>query len=160
MKGYIVKGIGGFYYVKTEEGVIECKPRGIFRKQKITPVAGDEVTLETENGAQSLPRSHPAKTCLSGRCGQFGCVVPCGQHHPAHPQHTGAGQALGHRRGQGGAARHRLHQADLGEVEFLRSAYERSTLPSLPSATTAGKGWTRSGSGSAGGSAPSAATPV
>ena len=47
MKGYIVKGIGGFYYVKTEEGVIECKPRGIFRKQKITPVAGDEVTLET-----------------------------------------------------------------------------------------------------------------
>ena len=50
MKGYIVKGIGGFYYVKTEEGVIECKPRGIFRKQKITPVAGDEVTLETENG--------------------------------------------------------------------------------------------------------------
>lgn len=26
MKGYIVKGIGGFYYVKTEEGVIECKP--------------------------------------------------------------------------------------------------------------------------------------
>ena len=33
MKGYIVKGIGGFYYVKTKEGVIECKPRGIFRKQ-------------------------------------------------------------------------------------------------------------------------------
>ena len=51
MKGYITKGIGGFYYVKTPEGIVECKPRGIFRKQKITPVAGDEVTLETENGA-------------------------------------------------------------------------------------------------------------
>ena len=50
MNGYIVKGIGGFYYVKTAEGIVECKPRGIFRKQKITPVAGDEVTLETENG--------------------------------------------------------------------------------------------------------------
>ena len=47
---YITKGIGGFYYVKTSEGIVECKPRGIFRKQKITPVAGDEVTLETENG--------------------------------------------------------------------------------------------------------------
>ena len=46
MKGYITKGIGGFYYVKTPEGIVECKPRGIFRKQKITPVAGDEVTLE------------------------------------------------------------------------------------------------------------------
>ena len=36
MTGYITKGIGGFYYVKTSEGVVECKPRGIFRKQKIT----------------------------------------------------------------------------------------------------------------------------
>ena len=43
MNGYIVKGIGGFYYVKTPDGIVECKPRGIFRKQKITPVAGDEV---------------------------------------------------------------------------------------------------------------------
>ena len=61
MKGYIVKGIGGFYYVKTEEGVIECKPRGIFRKQKITPVAGDEVTLETENGAAVIAEIAPRK---------------------------------------------------------------------------------------------------
>ena len=37
MNGYIVKGIGGFYYVKTPDGIVECKPRGIFRKQKITP---------------------------------------------------------------------------------------------------------------------------
>ena len=36
MNGYIVKGIGGFYYVKTPDGIVECKPRGIFRKQKIT----------------------------------------------------------------------------------------------------------------------------
>ena len=34
MNGYIVKGIGGFYYVKTPDGIVECKPRGIFRKQK------------------------------------------------------------------------------------------------------------------------------
>ena len=34
MTGYITKGIGGFYYVKTSEGIVECKPRGIFRKQK------------------------------------------------------------------------------------------------------------------------------
>ena len=54
MKGYIVKGIGGFYYVKTEEGIVECKPRGIFRKQKIAPVAGDEVTVETEHGASVI----------------------------------------------------------------------------------------------------------
>ena len=51
MEGYIKKGIGGFYYVQTSSGLIECKPKGIFRKQRITPVAGDEVELETENGA-------------------------------------------------------------------------------------------------------------
>ena len=39
MNGYIVKGIGGFYYVKTPDGIVECKPRGIFRKQKITPTS-------------------------------------------------------------------------------------------------------------------------
>lgn len=61
MNGYIVKGIGGFYYVKTAEGIVECKPRGIFRKQKITPVAGDEVTLETENGAAVIAQIAPRK---------------------------------------------------------------------------------------------------
>lgn len=61
MNGYIVKGIGGFYYVKTPDGIVECKPRGIFRKQKITPVAGDEVTLETENGAAVIAQIAPRK---------------------------------------------------------------------------------------------------
>ena len=61
MNGYIVKGIGGFYYVKTPDGIVECKPRGIFRKQKITPVAGDEVTLENENGASVIAQIAPRK---------------------------------------------------------------------------------------------------
>lgn len=61
MTGYITKGIGGFYYVKTEQGVVECKPRGVFRKQKITPVAGDNVTLETENGAAVISEIAPRK---------------------------------------------------------------------------------------------------
>lgn len=40
MTNYITKGIGGFYYVKTETGIVECRARGIFRKRGITPVAG------------------------------------------------------------------------------------------------------------------------
>ncbi len=50
MKGYVEKGIGGFYYVNTGDQVLECKAKGIFRKRRISPVAGDRVTLETENG--------------------------------------------------------------------------------------------------------------
>lgn len=61
MNGYILKGIGGFYYVRTSDGVVECKPRGLFRKQKITPVAGDEVTLEMENGAAVIAAIAPRK---------------------------------------------------------------------------------------------------
>ncbi len=50
MKGIIVKGIGGFYYVKTADGKeYECRARGIFRKDGIKPTVGDSV--EFENGS-------------------------------------------------------------------------------------------------------------
>ena len=58
---YIVKGIGGFYYVKTVQGIVECKPRGIFRKKKISPVAGDFVTLEEEAGQAVIAEIAPRK---------------------------------------------------------------------------------------------------
>ena len=45
IKGLIIKGIGGFYYVDTENGIYECRARGIFRKQKITPLVGDRVSI-------------------------------------------------------------------------------------------------------------------
>ncbi len=45
LKGTIVKGIGGFYYVDTEKGVYECRPRGIFRKEGIKPTVGDHVEI-------------------------------------------------------------------------------------------------------------------
>lgn len=46
MKGIIVKGIAGFYYVKVGEKVYQCKARGIFKKDGITPYVGDEVNIE------------------------------------------------------------------------------------------------------------------
>lgn len=63
---YIVKGIGGFYYVKTGGSLVECKPKGIFRKKRITPVAGDIVRLETDGGAPSSRISCRVKMCSSG----------------------------------------------------------------------------------------------
>lgn len=50
--GIIIKGIGGFYYVEAADGIIyECKARGIFRKEKIVPLAGDrvEITVDDNN---------------------------------------------------------------------------------------------------------------
>ncbi len=43
--GLIIKGIGGFYYVEAADRIYECKARGIFRKDGITPLAGDKVKI-------------------------------------------------------------------------------------------------------------------
>ncbi|MGL4878394.1 ribosome small subunit-dependent GTPase A [Paraclostridium dentum] len=45
IEGIITKGIGGFYYIDTSQGVYECRARGIFRKEKITPLVGDNVKI-------------------------------------------------------------------------------------------------------------------
>lgn len=46
MKGKIVKGISGFYYVYVAgTGIYECKAKGIFRNQKIKPLVGDDVEI-------------------------------------------------------------------------------------------------------------------
>ena len=51
--GIILKGIGGFYYVETADGVFECKAKGKFRKAGITPLAGDHVIIEVNQNAES-----------------------------------------------------------------------------------------------------------
>lgn len=51
--GIILKGIGGFYYVKDLDGgsIYECKPRGIFRKDAVTPLPGDKVGYSIQDDA-------------------------------------------------------------------------------------------------------------
>ena len=49
LKGTIIKGIGGFYYVDTTDGIIECRARGKFRKNDVLPTVGDKVLVETED---------------------------------------------------------------------------------------------------------------
>jgi ribosome biogenesis GTPase len=43
--GVILKGIGGFYYVDTSDGIFECRARGKFRKGEISPCVGDRVKI-------------------------------------------------------------------------------------------------------------------
>lgn len=45
LEGIIVKAIGGFYYVKTKEGIIESRARGVFREDDVTPLVGDRVKI-------------------------------------------------------------------------------------------------------------------
>ena len=50
IKGRIMKALSGFYYVQTQDALVECKARGRFRKEKITPLVGDWVELTMEHG--------------------------------------------------------------------------------------------------------------
>lgn len=53
MIGTIIKGIGGFYYVYAEDGEIySCKAKGGFRREKITPLVGDEVEFTPLHGEE------------------------------------------------------------------------------------------------------------
>lgn len=45
IKGTIYKGIGGFYYVQTADGLYECKARGKFKNVNMTPLVGDRVMI-------------------------------------------------------------------------------------------------------------------
>jgi ribosome biogenesis GTPase / thiamine phosphate phosphatase len=48
-EGKIVKALSGFYYVLHNDQLIQCRGRGVFRKNKITPLVGDEVVFQAEN---------------------------------------------------------------------------------------------------------------
>ena len=45
MIGRIVKGVGGFFDVLTDRGIITCKARGHFRKDLLSPMIGDMVEI-------------------------------------------------------------------------------------------------------------------
>ncbi len=66
IEGIIVKGVGGFYYVKTEEDIIECRARGIFREENLTPLIGDKVLIRIsdEDNTGYIEKIQPRKSQL------------------------------------------------------------------------------------------------
>lgn len=46
LTGLIIKGIAGFYYVKSGDAVYRCKARGIFKQRDMKPAVGDTVIME------------------------------------------------------------------------------------------------------------------
>ena len=65
MVGKIIKGIGGFYYVKTDDGeVSECRARGVFRKENIKPFVGDLVEFSKDAKMGYVEKILPRKNML------------------------------------------------------------------------------------------------
>ena len=64
--GTIVKGIAGFYYVKVNETIYECKAKGVFRNINITPYGGDkvEIVLLDEENRGNIVKILPRRNCM------------------------------------------------------------------------------------------------
>ncbi len=63
--GIIIRLLGGFYYVESENQIIECKARGIFRKKGLAPVVGDRVVIDIpKDGYASIKEVLPRKNRL------------------------------------------------------------------------------------------------
>lgn len=63
--GIIIKALSGFYYVKTDSEVIECKARGNFRKKSLSPLVGDNVKITvTEEKRGVIDEITPRLNCL------------------------------------------------------------------------------------------------
>ena len=61
MNGQIIKVISNDYTIKLDDGnKVVCKPRGVFRNQNITPLAGDYCYVDLEKGVidKILPRKN------------------------------------------------------------------------------------------------------
>lgn len=81
----IIKALSGFYYVQTEDGVVECRARGRFRRQDQSPLVGDFVRI-TRQGAgkgvleELLPRKNafirPAVSNIDQLVVLASCAVP------------------------------------------------------------------------------------
>lgn len=61
ISGRIVKALSGFYYVDAGSERVECKARGRFRKEGITPLVGDWVEITVEKGKGMIEQVLPRK---------------------------------------------------------------------------------------------------
>lgn len=66
MRGRIEKALSGFYYVRTETELLQCRARGKFRKEGMSPLVGDWVEVrELGNGEGFVEQIEPRKNCFS-----------------------------------------------------------------------------------------------
>lgn len=69
MEGKIYKALSGFYYVKTpQKNVYECRAKGAFKNEGITPLVGDNVTFQVTDAEKRegvVKEIHPRKNALT-----------------------------------------------------------------------------------------------
>ena len=137
----IIRAISGFYYVQTEDGVVECKARGRFRRQDATPLVGDFVRI-TRQGAKGvleelLPRRNafirPAIANIDQLVVLASCAIPVTE--PFLIDRVLAVAQL-----QGVSALVVVNKDDLASAQPLTEIYRQAGVPVIATSAETGEG--------------------
>ena len=141
--GTIVKGIGGFYYVEAADGIYECKARGAFRKEGITPLVGDHVRItvqegEADNSVEEIfPRRNELRRPPVANIDRIIIVVASMEPRP-NPLVIDRLTVLALRQDIEPAIV--LNKADLKDVSDLKAIYDRTPFPVVVTNGKTGEG--------------------
>lgn len=140
--GLILKGIGGFYYVKAGDTVYECKARGVFRRNAITPLVGDHVKLLIEENqspviAEILPRKNSLIRPPMANLDQL--VLVAATCDPA-PSTLVIDKIIAAAEDKGISPILVISKIDLEQAQWLRDIYEPIGFPVVPVSSATGEG--------------------
>ena len=137
----IIKALSGFYYVQAEDGVVECRARGRFRRQDQSPLVGDFVRI-TRHGDKGvlealLPRKNafirPAVANIDQLVVLASCAIPVTE--PFLIDRVLAIAQL-----QNVPALVVVNKDDLAPAQPLAESYRRAGVPVLVTSAETGEG--------------------
>ena len=143
LTGTIIKGIGGFYYVEAADGIYECKARGAFRNEGVTPLVGDRVSItvndgDTENTVDEIfDRKNELRRPPVANIDRIIIVVASMEPRP-NPLVIDRLTAIAVRKGIEPVIV--LNKADLKDVTELRETYEKTPFPVVTTNGLTGEG--------------------
>ena len=137
----IIKALSGFYYVQTEDGVVECRARGRFRRQDQSPLVGDfvRITRQGDKGVLEalLPRKNafirPAVANIDQLVVLASCAIPVTE--PFLIDRVLASAQL-----QNVPALVVVNKDDLAPAQPLAEIYRRAGVPVLVTSAETGEG--------------------
>ena len=137
----IIKALSGFYYVQTEDGIVECRARGRFRRQDQSPLVGDfvRITRQRDKGVLEalLPRKNafirPAVANIDQLVVLASCAIPVTE--PFHIDRVLAIAQL-----QNVPALVVVNKDDLAPAQPLAEIYRRAGVPVLVTSAETGEG--------------------
>lgn len=143
LTGTIIKGIGGFYYVEAADGIYECKARGAFRKDGITPLVGDHVRISIRDGEEDnaveeiFPRRNSLRRPPVANIDRIVIVVASMEPRP-NPLVIDRLTVMALRQDIEPVIA--LNKADLKDVTELKETYEKTPFPVVVTSGTTGEG--------------------